>query len=40
MGMGIKNYPIIAPETAVPRDVPVDITILDIGAIFLDGTLL
>jgi hypothetical protein len=29
----------MAPETADPKDVPVEITILEIGAIFLYGVL-
>ena len=39
IGIGINSYPIMAPDTAEPSDVPVDITIRDTGAIFLYGIL-
>lgn len=38
-GIGIKNYPIIAPDTAEPKEVPVEMTNLVIGTIFLEGVL-
>lgn len=37
IGIGIKTCPIIAPDTADPSEVPVYITTLYTGAIFLSG---
>jgi hypothetical protein len=39
-GMGMRNYPMMAPDTVDPRVLPVEITMREIGAIFLRGVLL
>jgi hypothetical protein len=39
-GMGMRNWPMMAPETPAPSDVPVEMTNREIGTIFLCGVLI